>query len=113
MEQQDSDDDFDRDGDPLSLQELDGWMNQVNQKNELQDDELEESIQDQARVEEGEDTYSTPVNDTKRSKQQTFESRRKEESSSSDDELQIDLIDKAQQRHSLNRIREGNPDKVF
>lgn len=69
MEQQDSDDDFDRDGDPLSLQELDGWMNQVNQKNELQDDELEESIQDQARVEEGEDTYSTPVNDSKRSKQ--------------------------------------------
>ena len=44
MEQQDSDDDFDRDGDPLSLQELDGWMNQVNQKNELLDEELEESI---------------------------------------------------------------------
>ena len=44
MEQQDSDDDFDRDGEPLSLQELDGWMNQVNQKNELLDEELEESI---------------------------------------------------------------------
>ena len=44
-------------------------MNQVNKKNELLDDELEESIQDQARVDDGEDSYSTPVNDNKRSKQ--------------------------------------------
>ena len=30
-------DDFDRGGDPLSLEELDGWMNQINSKASAQD----------------------------------------------------------------------------
>ena len=34
LEQEDSDEDFEREGDPLSLAELDGWMNQVNKKME-------------------------------------------------------------------------------
>ena len=68
MERDESDEDFDRDGNPLSLEELDGWMNQVNKKmGELNDDdELEESINDQAREEE--DDFATPINEGRRKK---------------------------------------------
>ena len=69
LDKEDSDEelDFERDGNPLSLEELDGWMNQVNKKvAEIEKDELEESVQDQARVEDddedSEGMYTSPIN---------------------------------------------------
>ena len=70
LDKADSDDELDleRDGNPLSLEELDGWMNQVNKKmGEIERDELEDSLQDQGRVEEDEeDMYTSPMNDAKK-----------------------------------------------
>ena len=68
MGRDESDEDLERDGNPLSLEELDGWMNQVNKKmGELNDgDELGESINDQGREEE--DDFATPINEGRRKK---------------------------------------------
>ena len=77
-------------------------MNQVNKKmGEIEGEELEESLQDEGRVEE-DGVFSSPINEVHKNNPQakkTKPERRREENASSeeddDDELELDLIDKA------------------